>query len=184
MRIVSLLPSLTELVSALGKGNLLVGVSHECDYPPAMDKLPKLTSSRIQTSASSAEIDRMVVEEAGQLYDLDADLLAELRPDLILTQSQCDVCAVNEEKVRDVAERLPGSPPVESVNPTTLAGVFAMFRRIGDLLDAREKAETLVAGSTPWPPKSPSGAPVWRRAESSCSNGSTRLSTRVIGTRI
>ena len=145
MRIVSLLPSLTELVSALGKGGLLVGVSHECDHPPEMDKLPKLTSSRIKTSASSAEIDRMVVEQAGQLYDLDADLLAELRPDLILTQSQCDVCAVNEVRVRDVAERLPGSPPVESVNPTTLAGVFAMFRRIGDLLDARAAAEMIVA---------------------------------------
>jgi iron complex transport system substrate-binding protein len=144
MRIVSLLPSLTELVCTLGHAGELVGVTHECDFPPGVERLPHLTRSRIAADASSAAIDAMVSEQGGSLYDLDADLLAELRPDLILTQAQCDVCAVNEASVRRTAQTLPGSPLVESVNPTDLAGVFAMFRRIGDLLGAREAAEALV----------------------------------------
>lgn len=145
MRIASLLPSLTELVATLGRGEDLVGVTHECDFPPGVERLPHLTRSRIPTSSSSAEIDAMVVEQGGQLYDLDADLLASLRPDLILTQTQCDVCAVNEATVRQVAANLPGSPQVESVNPTDLAGVHAVFRRVGGLIGAREPAERLIA---------------------------------------
>jgi iron complex transport system substrate-binding protein len=144
MRIVSLLPSLTELVCSLGHTNDLVGVTHECDYPPVVERLPRVTRSRIPTSASSGAIDAMVVAEGGQLYELDAGLLASLRPDLILTQTQCDVCAVNERRVRDVAATLPGSPSVESVNPTNLAGVHAMFRRVGDLLGARAEAQSIV----------------------------------------
>src|SRR5947209_7232537 len=145
MRIVSLLPSLTELVCALGRGDELVGVTHECDYPPGVEFLPHLTRSRIGAAATGAEIDRAVSEAGGSLYELDADGLAELRPDLILTQEQCDVCAVNEATVRRVAATLPGSPRVESVNPTELAGVHAMFRRVGDLLGARAEAEALVS---------------------------------------
>jgi iron complex transport system substrate-binding protein len=145
MRIASLLPSLTELVAALGRGGDLVGVTHECDYPPGVERLPHLTRSRIPTSASSAEIDAMVADQGGHLYDLDAEALAGLRPDLILTQAQCDVCAVSEKTVRQVAAGLPGSPRVESVNPIDLAGVHAMFRRVGDLIGAREEAEAVVA---------------------------------------
>ncbi len=145
MRIVSLLPSLTELVAALGRGDELVGVTHECDYPPGVELLPHLTRSKLTETATSAEIDTLVSEERGGLYELDETALAECRPDLILTQEQCDVCAVNERTVRRAAMSLPGSPPVESVNPTDLAGLFAMFRRLGDLLDAREKAEELIA---------------------------------------
>lgn len=144
MRIVSLLPSLTELVCALGRGSELVGVTHECDHPPGVELYPHLTRSRIPEAATSAEIDALVSAQGGSLYELDTDLLAELRPDLILTQAQCDVCAVNEASVREVAAGLPGAPPVESVNPTDLAGVFAMFRRVGDLLDARDEAEAIV----------------------------------------
>src|SRR4051794_24376697 len=144
MRIVSLLPSLTELVAALGRGADLVGVTHECDFPTEVERLPRLTRSRIPSSASSAAIDGMVAEQGGSLYTLDGDLLALLRPDLILTQEQCDVCAVNEATVRRTAAALPGAPHVESVNPTCLAGVHAMFRRIGALLDARDAAERLV----------------------------------------
>lgn len=144
MRIASLLPSLTELVAALGHQDDLVGVTHECDFPPGVERLPHLTRSRIPTSASSAEIDALVASEGGHLYDLDADLLADLRPDLILTQAQCDVCAVNEATVRQVAASLPGAPHVESVNPTDLAGVHAMFRRVGDLIGARGEADRLV----------------------------------------
>jgi len=145
MRIVSLLPSLTELVAALGRGGDLVGVTHECDFPAGVEALPHLTRSRISTSASSAEIDAAVAAEGGSLYELDGGLLAELRPDLILTQEQCDVCAVNEATVRRTAMELPGSPHVESVNPTDLAGVHAMFRRVGDLLGARVEADALIA---------------------------------------
>lgn len=145
MRIVSLLPSLTELVAALGRGDDLVGVTHECDFPPGVERLPHLTRSRIPLSASSAEIDALVAAQGGSLYELDAEQLGRLRPDLILTQEQCDVCAVNEATVRRVAAALPGSPHVESVNPTDLAGVHAMFRRVGDLLGARGAADDLVA---------------------------------------
>ncbi|WP_435019758.1 cobalamin-binding protein [Tundrisphaera sp. TA3] len=145
MRIVSLLPSLTELVWALGRGEDLVGVTHECDYPPEVVGLPTLTASRIPAAATSAAIDALVAEERGSLYDLDADRLAELRPDLILTQEQCDVCAVNEKTVRRVAATLPGNPRVESVNPLCLEDLHAMFRMVGDLLDARPAAEVVVA---------------------------------------
>src|SRR3954467_6784793 len=122
MHIVSLLPSLTELVCALGRGDDLVGVTHECGFPPGVEALPHLTSSRIPASASSGAIDAMVAEQAGGLYELDGPLLARLAPDLVLTQEQCDVCAVNEATVRRVAAALPGAPHVESVNPTDPAG--------------------------------------------------------------
>jgi iron complex transport system substrate-binding protein len=146
MRIVSLLPSLTELVCALGRGDELVGVTHECDFPPGVELLPHLTHSKIPPEASSQAIDSMVAEQGGSLYDLDEDGLANLKPDLILTQEQCDVCAVNEQTVRRSAAKLPGNPTVESVNPTDLEGVFAMFRRVGELLDATAEAEALIEG--------------------------------------
>ena len=144
MRIVSLLPSLTEIVCALGRGDELVGVTHECDYPPGVELLPHLTHSRIPTEANSAAIDAIVVEQRGSLYELDAEALAELHPDLILTQEQCDVCAVNEATVRRTAANLPGQPVVESVNPFDLEGVFSVFRRVGELIDAEDKAEELI----------------------------------------
>jgi iron complex transport system substrate-binding protein len=145
MRIVSLLPSLTEIVCALGRGDELVGVTHECDYPPGVELLPHLTSSRIPAGATSSAIDAMVVEQRGSLYELDSEALAALRPDLILTQEQCDVCAVNEATVRRTAARLPMQPVVESVNPLDLDGVFAVFRRVGELIDANREANALIA---------------------------------------
>jgi iron complex transport system substrate-binding protein len=145
MRIVSLLPSLTELVCALGKRERLVGVTHECDYPPGVETLPWLTRSNVPTTASSAEIDALVSARQGSLYTLDEERLAELAPDLILTQEQCDVCAVNEVVVQKAAARLPGRPRVESVSPLSLDGVFAMFRRVGELVDAGLNADALIA---------------------------------------
>src|SRR5262249_19744336 len=144
MRIVSLLPSLTELVCDLGRRGDLVGVTHECDHPPGVDRLPHLTRSRIPGAATAGEIDALVRQQAGSLYDVDARLLGERRPDLILTQEQCDVCAVNEATVRRAAMALPGQPRVESVNPTTLGQVFTMFRRVGALLDRAPEAEGLI----------------------------------------
>jgi iron complex transport system substrate-binding protein len=148
MRIVSLLPSLTELVAFLGRADDLVGVTHECDWPPGIASLPHLTRSLVPAASSSGEIDRLVSEQGGLLYELDEDLLASLRPDLILTQAQCDVCAVNERTVLEAAARLPGRPRVETVNPTTLPEVFGMFLRVGDLIGRREEAERLVASFT------------------------------------
>jgi iron complex transport system substrate-binding protein len=144
MRIVSLLPSLTELVCALGRGDELVGVTHECDFPPGVELLPHLTRSKIPHDATSQAIDSMVAEQGGSLYELDEARLAELQPDLILTQEQCDVCAVNEATVRRMALKLPGQPTVESVNPTDLEGVYAMFRRVGELLDAKAAADAII----------------------------------------
>jgi iron complex transport system substrate-binding protein len=146
MRIASLLPALTELVCALGRNDELVGVSHECDYPPGVESLPYLTRSRIRAEGTSAEIDDMVSAQRCGLYELEEEVLASLDPDLILTQEQCDVCAVNEVIVREAAVRLPGSPNVESFNPLDLEGVFAMFRRVGELLDNQSKADSLVVG--------------------------------------
>lgn len=146
MRIVSLLPCLTELVCALGRREDLVGVTHECDYPADVRELPRLTAGHIPAEASGAEIDALVSEQRAGLYTLDERKLAALRPDLILTQEQCDVCAVNEQTVRRAAASLPGSPHVESVDPRTLDDVFAVFRRVGELLDRRVEAEYLVAG--------------------------------------
>ena len=147
MRIVSLLPALTELVAFLGSGDDLVGVTHECDVPAWVDRLPRLTSSRIGTETTSAEIDAAVASGGAGLYDLDPAALEAVAPDLILTQEQCDVCAVNEATVRRVASGLPGAVTVEAVNPTDLAGVFTMFRRVGAILGpaASDRAEGLVA---------------------------------------
>ncbi len=144
MRIVSLLPSLTELIHALGRGDWLVGVTHECDFPPGVSALPHLTRNLIPQAADSAAIDALVAAQGGSLYALDIERLASLRPDLILTQAQCDVCAVNEATVVEAAKALPGFPQVVSVNPTNLDQVFAMFRDVGDLLDARHHAEAII----------------------------------------
>lgn len=147
MRIASLLPALTELVSALGHAGDLVGISHECDHPPEITDRPRLTRSRIDPTAPAAAIDAQVAEHAGALFDLDHDALAATRPDLILTQAQCDVCAIPEGTVRALAATLPGPPRVLSVNPTNLASVFAMFRDVAHALggDAPRIAEDLVA---------------------------------------
>lgn len=145
MRIVSLLPSLTEIVFELGRGDELVGVTHECDHPMDVMGLPHLTRSLIPPGSSSAEIDAQVAALGGSLYELDLSVLAALRPDLILTQAQCDVCAVAESTVRAAAARLPSPVHVESVNPLDLAGIYEMFRRLGDLLDARDRAESWIS---------------------------------------
>ncbi len=141
MRIVSLLPSLTELVCALGRGDELVGVTHECDYPPGVELLPHLTHSRIAPQADSAAIDALVAEQGGSLYDLDVvgARRAAARPD----PDAGAVRRLRGERGDGPAgrARLPGPPRVESVNPTDLAGVFAMFDAIAALLDARTEAD-------------------------------------------
>ena len=149
MRVASLLPSATEMVHFCGAGEALVGVTHECDYPDGVEKLPHLTSSRIEGhDMTSAEIDAAVEEhltEAGSIYALDARLLAELAPDLIVTQSLCDVCAVSMDLLGDALARLNYEPEVISLNPTSLREVLDDTVRIGEALGHGEETRAKVA---------------------------------------
>jgi iron complex transport system substrate-binding protein len=126
-RIASLVPSATEALFALGLGDRVVAVTHECDHPPAVAALPRLTSSVIEEGLPPAEIDARVRDVTGRgesLYRLDERALAAVRPDLIVTQALCAVCAVSVDDVRAVATRLPGSPAVISLDPETLDEVL------------------------------------------------------------
>jgi iron complex transport system substrate-binding protein len=147
VRIVSLLPSATEIICELGLRDQLVGVTHECDYPRSVLDLPKVTRTLIPTDASSAEIDALVRERmAGKnaLYSLDFDALEALRPDLIVTQTLCNVCAVAEEEVKDAACRLPNGPRVLNLEPETLGEVLECIRDVGRAVGVPDRAETAV----------------------------------------
>ncbi|MGH7582641.1 MAG: cobalamin-binding protein [Gemmatimonadales bacterium] len=147
MRIVSLLPSATEMICRLGLENQLVGVTHECDYPPAVKRLPKVTHTLIPVDASSGAIDHLVRERldgSRALYTLDMAVLERLRPDLIVTQALCDVCAVAEAEVTAAACALPGSPRVINLEPESLVQVFAAIRELGDATGRVEEAEAVV----------------------------------------
>ncbi len=151
MRVVSLLPSATELIHFVGAGDSLVGVTHECDYPPSVETLPKLTSTPIDHhSMTSTEIDAAIGEhltDAGSIYALDAELLEELEPDLVLTQSLCDVCAVSLTIVEQAAKRLPKVPRVLSMNPTSLREVLDATVEVGEAVgrgtEVRERVASL-----------------------------------------
>jgi len=148
MRICSLLPSATEMVFSLGMGDSLVGITHECDYPPEAAGIPQVTRSNIPAGLPSAEIDRIVSSNLiteGTLYELDQTLLERLAPDLILTQRLCDVCAVAYDKVQDVAKNLPSNPRVENLEPHGLEDILENIRHVGSLLDASQRAEDLIA---------------------------------------
>ena len=164
MRIVSLLPSATEIVCALGLADQLVGITHECDYPA--DQIagkPVVTSSILHRPAAAAtddaegeeeaplsagEIDAKVREAlaAGEsLYTIDNDLLRELKPDLVITQALCDVCAVAHKAVVSAVDALGGSARILNLEPTTLAAVLDTFRQVGEATGAGSAAEDLVA---------------------------------------
>jgi iron complex transport system substrate-binding protein len=133
MRIVSLLPSATEIICVLGLEDQLVGVTHECDYPASVRALPKVTRTLIPTDASSAEIDHLVEERLTQqvaLYTLDMETLERLEPDLIVTQALCDVCAVAAAEVEAVACTLPGRPRVINLEPESLSQVFETIEHV------------------------------------------------------
>ena len=152
MRIVSLVPHATELLFALGLGDQVVGVTHECDFPPAARELPHVTRDRLPAGLSAAEIDAAVREhtERGEaIYSLDEDALADLEPDLILTQALCAVCAVSVDDVRAVAQGLSDPPPrVISLDPRTYGETLADVRTVAQATDAREAALGLVARQT------------------------------------
>jgi iron complex transport system substrate-binding protein len=148
LRVVSLLPSATEIVYFVGAGDALVGVSHECDHPPGVEKLPKLTHTSVDHHAlTSAEINAAVenrLTDTGSIYSLDAELLEELEPDLILTQGLCDVCAVSLSVVEQAMAGLPKAPHVLSMNPSSLDEVLEVTVEVGDAVDRGEEAREKV----------------------------------------
>ena len=150
MRIASLLPGATEIAGLVGAAGELVGVTHECDHPPGVERLPKLTTSRIDPSSmTSAEIDAAVTElgSAGgtltdeeSIYGLRTDLLAELEPDLVLTQGVCDVCAVSLSVVERGIAGLDHAPELISLNPSSLSDVLDDIVTVGEAVGRGEKA--------------------------------------------
>ncbi len=149
MRIVSLLPSATEIVCALGLGDALVAVTHECDYPPEALAKPQITRSLLRPNMPSGEIDGEVrtqlVADAHSLYSIDRKLLAELAPDVILTQQLCEVCAVAYDEVLDAVKSLPRRPTVLNLEPMSLDQVFADITRVGEALGVEQTARDVVA---------------------------------------
>nr|MBA2239863.1 cobalamin-binding protein [Solirubrobacterales bacterium] len=146
MRIASLIPSATEAVHALGLGADLVAVTHECDHPPAVESLPRLTRSVIAEGLGAGEIDARVRELTGRgesLYELDERELARVDPELIITQALCAVCAVSYDDVRALAERMPSRPEVLSLDPAGLDEVFGDMVRIAAAAGAPERGERL-----------------------------------------
>jgi iron complex transport system substrate-binding protein len=147
VRIASLVPSATELLFALGLGESVVGVTHECDFPPGAEQLPHLTRSVIPEGLPAAEIDAAVRERTGlgeALYELDEPTLRRLDVDLIVTQAVCEVCAVSFDDVRAVAERLPTRPKVISLDPATLGEVLADIPRLADAAGAQAAGARLA----------------------------------------
>lgn len=147
MRIASLVPSSTEMLFALGLGDRVVGVTHECDHPPGAERLPHLTRSVIAPGLAAADVDRAVRERtaAGSaLYELDEQLLAELAPDLIVTQAVCEVCAVSYDDVVAAAARLPQRPAVLSLDPATLGQVLADIPRLAQATGASAAGDELA----------------------------------------
>lgn len=135
MRIISLLPSATEIVCQVGLAEHLVGVSHECDYPPFVKKLPSVTKSTIPKDAASIEIDAAVRKQLNTekaIYNLDMAVLKELKPDFIVTQSLCEVCAVAEDEVLDAICELPGNVRIINLEPMTLEDVFDTMLLVGE----------------------------------------------------
>ncbi len=146
-RIVSLLPSATELICALGLDAALVGVSHECDFPASVTTRPRVTRTRIAHDADSRSIDAQVREElAGNqaLYSVDIDRLIALAPDLLVTQSLCDVCAVGANDVEAALCRLPGQPRVFNLQPERLHDILDCVRALGEATGATAAATALT----------------------------------------
>ena len=148
-RIVSLLPAATEIAAALGLMDRVVGVSHECDFPSEANQRPRVTHCAVHNSGTtSREVDewvRRALRENGTIYAIDGQLLRKLRPDVILTQKLCDVCAVGYGTVTRLAETLPGPPQVVNLEPSSLADIFDDIRRVAEVCDVPERVERLIA---------------------------------------
>lgn len=150
MRIASLLPSATEICFSLGLGQSLVGVTHECDFPPQAEFKPVLTAAALELPLEDpGALDRHVrraLHEGSSLYRLEHEQLSRARPDLILTQELCEVCAVAYPQVMEAARLLPGHPTVISLEPKTLADVLRSILDVGTATGTRERAQELVRG--------------------------------------
>ena len=151
MRIVSLLPSATEIVFALGLGDQLEGVTHECDYPPEAREKPVVSRPALPVGAtvSAAQIDRSVrdlMDAKEPLYVLDKPLLQRIQPDVILTQDLCRVCAVPTGQVQDALDDLGVDAQVLSLDPNTLEEIFGTIVAVGKILDREDRAGEIVAG--------------------------------------
>lgn len=147
MRIVSLLPSATEIICQVGLGEYIVGVSHECDYPSFVKEIPNVTESLIPKNASSAEIDVAVRQQLSTekaIYHLDMDVLKDLKPDFIITQSLCEVCAVAEDEVLDAVCELPGDAKIINLEPMTLEDVFDTLLLVGEETGFKRQAINAV----------------------------------------
>ncbi|MBS1903385.1 MAG: cobalamin-binding protein [Bacteroidetes bacterium] len=149
MRIVSLLPSATEICFALGLEDSLVGVTHECDFPDGALAKSKITRSKASEHLSSQEIDALVrsqLDETGSIYELDLHALEALKPDVILTQRLCTVCAVSFDYVAEQAAKLSTSPTVINLEPRTLDEVFDSIQTVSELAGKRQRGIDYVAG--------------------------------------
>ena len=148
-RVVSLLPSSTEIVHALGLGERLVGRSHECDFPPELSHLPVLTEPKLDPAAPSAEIDarvKQLVSDGLSVYRVDAEALRRLAPTVILTQTQCEVCAASTSDVEAaLADWVGDRPQIVSLEPSTLGDVWEDLLRVAEALGARERGAALAA---------------------------------------
>jgi iron complex transport system substrate-binding protein len=149
-RIVSLIASATEIVCALGMEDHLVGRSHECDYPESVNRLPVCTEPKFDVHGSSAEIDRRVksvLTEATSVYRVFTDVLRKLRPDVVITQSQCEVCAVSRHDVEQaLGSGFENKPVVISLEPNALADVWTDIQRVVDALNIGKRGLDLIAG--------------------------------------
>jgi iron complex transport system substrate-binding protein len=148
MRIVSLVPNGTEILFAVGAGDLVVGVSHECDYPAEARTRPILTGSALAPGMTAAEVDAAVSSQVGSglsLYTLDEARIAELDPDVIVTQQLCPVCAVSTEQVGDAVRPLPRCPELVSLDPQTIGEIFADIHRVGEVTGRTAEAGALLA---------------------------------------
>ncbi|HXL34382.1 MAG TPA: ABC transporter substrate-binding protein [Gemmatimonadales bacterium] len=149
MRVVSLLPAATEMVAALGAVGRLVGVSHECDFPPEVRSLPRVTRTRIDPALASGAIDRAMVDAKRtgvSPVEVDVDLVAHLRPDVLIGQSVCDVCAVGEGDLARLVTTLMPTPWVVTLHAHTLDEVLLDIRKVGEAMELRDEAEELDAG--------------------------------------
>jgi iron complex transport system substrate-binding protein len=148
MRIVSLLPSCTEIVCALGCAERLVGRSHECDFPPEIQSLPVCTAARINPAASSSEIDHQIkslLERALSIYEIDVARLRELHPDVILTQARCEVCAVSlADLEKSLPETLARRAKIVSVAPLRMVDIWSDIQTIADALQVTENGRALL----------------------------------------